>query len=268
MEYDPIKNKFGKFFRRNVRLQIIFYKLLDLILLRAWHIHRELKQWAKDQSGHKHVMDAGSGFGQYTYWMAENHPEWSIFSVDVNPVQVCTNNEIFRKIHFENVIFKTTDLTIFQQPSSFDLILCVDVMEHIEEDVKVFENYNVSLKQGGILLISTPSDQGGSDVTKEGEESFIGEHVRDGYNINEIKEKLKTAGFTKVKARYSYGIPGQISWRLSMKYPMMMLNFSFLFIIILPLYYLITFPFSLLLNYIDTHTGHTSGTGLIVKAWK
>jgi len=39
------------------------------------------------------------------------------------------------------------------------------------------------------LLISTPSDQGGSDAQEE-HDSFIGEHVRDGYAIKEIEEKL------------------------------------------------------------------------------
>ena len=37
-------------------------------------------------------------------------------------------------------------------------------MEHIEEDVQVFKNFHQSLSEKGVLLISTPSDQGGSDV--------------------------------------------------------------------------------------------------------
>ena len=119
-----------------------------------------------------------------------------------------------------------------------------------------------------MILISTPSDQGGSDVHDHDHESFIDEHVRDGYNINEIQEKLKTAGFAKTEAKYSYGSPGKISWRLSMKYPILMLNTSKLFFVILPFYYIITFPFSLLLNYLDANGNHKTGTGLIVKAWK
>jgi hypothetical protein len=34
------------------------------------------------------------------------------------------------------------------------------------------------------------------------------------------------------------------------------------------LYYIITFPFCLVLNYFDTVINHKTGTGLIVKAWK
>ena len=83
-----------------------------------------------------------------------------------------------------------------------------------------------------MLLISNPSDQGGSDVKSESDSSFIEEHVRDGYNIKEIEQKLLSAGFSKVESKYSYGTPGKISWRLSMKYPILMLGSSKLFFII------------------------------------
>ena len=106
-------------------------------------------------------------------------------------------------------------------------------------------------------------------VHEHGEEaSFIDEHVRDGYNIDEIQEKLKREGFTKTFARYDYGKPGQVGWRLSMKYPILMLNASKLFFIILPFYYILTFPFALVFNWMDLAGKHKTGTGLIVKAFK
>ena len=129
------------------------------------------------------------------------------------------------------------------------------------------------MKKGGTLLISTPSDQGGSDVhdhdhDHDGEGSFIDEHVRDGYNIDEIQQKLKEAGFSSTRASYTYGTPGKISWKLSMKYPILMLNASKIFFVILPFYYLITFPFALILNWMDVKGNHKTGTGLNVIAIK
>jgi SAM-dependent methyltransferase len=141
-------------------------------------------------------------------------------------------------------------------------------MEHIEKDELVFRNFYRALKPGGSLLISTPSDQGGSDVHGEDEESFIDEHVRDGYGIAEISQKLGKAGFNNIKASYTYGKPGALSWRLSMKYPIRMLNISKLFFIILPFYYLIFFPFAVILNIFDIFLTHKSGTGLLVSASK
>jgi hypothetical protein len=160
------------------------------------------------------------------------------------------------------------DLTLLGDIENYNIILSVDVMEHIEEDVLVFKNFYKSLKNQGVLLISTPSDKGGSDVHNNHGQSFIDEHVRDGYSIKGITEKLMLAGFSSVDAGYTYGTPGNISWRLSMKYPIKMLNASYLFFIVLPFYYLVTFPVSLILNVIDLSIKHKTGTGLLVTARK
>ena len=266
MHYDPIKRSLGSVFNSTPFLRKLFYFLLDVLLLRSWHIRSELKKL--NSGAVKQILDAGSGFGQYSFWMSKKFSQAEILAVDVKEEQVADCNAFFNRIGKSQVKFEVGDLVTFVQPEKFDLVLCVDVMEHIEEDVQVLTNYCNSLKTGGMLLISTPSNMGGSDVHDDGETSFIEEHVRDGYGIDEIEEKCKRAGFSKVDARYSYGAPGKISWKLSMKYPMLMLNKSKAFFIILPIYYLVTMPFSLLLNVFDVNGSHSTGTGLIVKAWK
>ncbi len=269
MQYDPIKKGLGNFFNRSPWLRILFYRLLNLLLLRAWYIKKELRKFRDQNQGNISVLDAGSGFGQYTHYMAGLSPKWQIRGVDVKSEQVEDCNNFFKEIDKDNqVFFEVADLTGLDEKESYHLILCVDVMEHIEDDVKVFRNFARAIHPGGLLLISTPSDQGGSDVHDEGDESFIEEHVRDGYNINEIEEKLRSAGFSNIEIKYSYGMPGKISWKISMKYPVMLLNFSKLFFIILPLYYILTFPFAMLFNLADVNMKHNSGTGLIVKAYK
>lgn len=269
MKYDPIKRGLGGVFNRTPFLRKIFYRLLDLLLLRAWHIKRELRKARRQIGVNADVLDAGSGFGQYTWYMSRLSKHWKIKGVDVKEEQIEDCNKFFEKIgRGEQVRFEIGDLTKFREEDKYDVVLCVDVMEHILEDVEVFRNYVFSMKKGGILLISTPSDQGGSDVHDDHDDSFIEEHVRDGYNIGEIGDKLRTAGFSEVYPKYSYGWPGKISWRLSMKYPIIMLNTSRLFYFLLPIYYLVTFPFSLILNYLDVSLKQKTGTGLIVRAVK
>lgn len=271
MQYDPIKRSLGNVFNRTPFLRKVFYRLLDLLLLRAWHVHKELRSLSSElisKGDQVNVLDAGAGFGQYTYWLHRKHPRWNILAVDVKDEQVADCNRFFSAIGGTNVQFKVDDLTTFVNPDSYDLVVCVDVMEHIEPDVQVFKNYFASMKKGAALVISTPSDQGGSDVHGEGESSFIEEHVRDGYNIKEIEEKLRSAGFTRVEARYQYGTPGKISWRLSMKYPIQALGVTKLFFLLLPFYYLLAYPVSYFLNWMDVSMHHRTGTGLIVKAWK
>ncbi len=273
MQYDPIKRSLGKVFNQHPVLRKLFYQLLDLLLLRAWHIRKELRGRTKTAPEVTAILDAGSGFGQYTYRMARWFPKAQIKAVDIKPEQIEDCNQFMAKAGLSSrVKFELADLTQFQEPGKYDLVLSVDVMEHIEEDVQVFQNFYASMKKGGLLLISTPSDQGGSDTHdhdhEEGVHGFIDEHVRDGYNIGEIESKLLSAGFSRVDARYSYGTPGKISWKLSMKYPILMLGASKLFFIILPFYYLIFYPIALVLNFFDLGLKHKSGTGLIVKAWK
>jgi SAM-dependent methyltransferase len=274
MQYDPIKKSLGKVFNRSPFMRILFYKLLDLLLLRAWHVRKEIRQWAGRShqdtgKGKKFILDAGSGFGQYTYFLSCLNPQWFVDAVDVKDEQIADCNAFFARIGRNNVLFEKADLTKFLKVDRFDLILSVDVMEHIGDDEAVFRNFFDSLSQGGMLLVSTPSDQGGSDVHDHDEgESFIDEHVRDGYNILDIQEKLKRAGFVKTEARFTYGTPGKIAWSLSMKYPIQMLNISRLFFILLPFYYLLTYPVAFFCNWLDTRTVHETGTGLIVKAWK
>lgn len=270
MQYDPVKRQLGSVFNRSPFLRRVFYRLLDLLMLRAWHVQKELRGWARQLDGRKdvHIYDAGAGYGQYSYWLSGFDRSWHITALDVKEEQVADCNGFFERIGRPNVKFRVGDVTRFSAPETCDLVVCVDVMEHILEDEAALRCYSTSLKSGGMLIISTPSDQGGSDVHEEGGGSFIEEHVRDGYNIDDLKAKCLRNGFTRVEARYSYGTPGKISWRLSMKWPLLMLNASKVFYVVLPFYYLIAYPVAYILNWCDVSMRHVTGTGLIVKAWK
>jgi SAM-dependent methyltransferase len=269
MQYEPIKRSLGRFFAGSLFLRKTLYFLLDLLLLRTWHVKKALRKIARQFPAEGSVLDAGSGFGQYTWRMSRMNSSWKINAIDINEEQIDDCNTFFRKTGLSGrVTFQKGDLTTLNELNCYNFILSVDVMEHIEDDVRVFRNFYNSLKDNGILLISTPSDKGGSDVHGDNEESFIDEHVRDGYSIADITEKLSQAGFSTVEAGYTYGKPGNISWRLSMKYPIKMLNISYLFFLILPFYYLIFFPVSIILNIFDLCLIHKTGTGLLVTARK
>jgi SAM-dependent methyltransferase len=269
MQYEPIKRSVGRVFSGSLFMRKLLYFLMDLLLLRTWHVKKALRKIRNELPVHASILDAGSGMGQYTWRMSKMGKGWNITGIDINIEEVESCNLFFRKAGLsERVSFRSADLTGIMEPDCYDLILSVDVMEHILEDEQVFRNFYASLRNNGILLISTPSDQGGSDVHSEKDESFIGEHVRNGYGVEEIKSKLAGAGFNEVYVAYTYGKPGSISWRLTMKYPVKMLNLSKIFYLILPFYYLVLFPVSFILNIFDVRFKHSKGTGLLVKASK
>ncbi|OGU67406.1 MAG: hypothetical protein A2W30_01475 [Ignavibacteria bacterium RBG_16_36_9] len=263
MYYDPIKNIFANTIRKFPSLRILFYKILDLMFLRSWFVRRELEELRNKFGNSKiDIYDAGSGFGQYTYFMATKLVPCNIFAVDVKEDWISDCRDFFNRKEIKNVSFEVEDLTNSTHQNEFDLIVCVDVMEHIAEDQKVFSSFYSALRSGGYLLINSPSIYGGSDVHHEEEQSFIGEHTRHGYSKEDLETKLHHLGFSTYKCRYTYGFWGDKAWRLGIKYPMFLLNISKLFLLILPLYYLLTFPFTLVMMNLDFTSESKTGSGI------
>ncbi|MDZ4712877.1 MAG: class I SAM-dependent methyltransferase [bacterium] len=267
MKYDPIKKVFGNAISDNNFLRKIFYSLLDLMFLRSWHVRKKIKELYP--AGIKmDIMDAGMGFGQYTYFLAKRFPESKILAVDVKEEQIADCKKFFTSCGYNNVKFEIADLTTMDYRDEFDFILCVDVMEHIHEDELVFRNFFKALKKGGKLLVNTPSNLGGSDADDESDESFIEEHARNGYSKEDITAKINRAGMKVLSFDYSYGKFGTISWRFGIKYPILIAGASKVFILLLPLYYLFTLWFVLILMCLDVHTYNKEGTGIILVAEK
>lgn len=263
MHYDPVKNIFARIIKKYPFLRILFYKILDLTFLRSWYVRRELKKIRKTFGAKSiSIYDAGSGYGQYSYFMSKHLQPCQIYSIDVKEDWIKDCKEFFKSQNISNVSFSVEDLTAINHKDQFDLIVCVDVMEHIVDDLKVFQNYHNALKKGGYLLVNTPSIYGGSDVHEDDDESFIGEHARDGYSKEDLESKLHPIGFKTYQSKYTYGFWGDKAWRLGIKYPIMMVNISKLLLLILPLYYLITFPFTFLMMLIDFNSNNKVGSGI------
>lgn len=267
MKYDPVKKVFGNIVSRNIFLRRIFYWILDLMFLRSWHVRKEIKEKIKYKIKMK-ILDAGMGFGQYTYFLSKHFPAAEILAVDVKEEQVDDCKYFFSNSNIHRAKFKIADLTKINFQNEFDFILSVDVMEHIVEDELVFKNFANALKKGGKLLVNTPSDLGGSDVHDHDDESFIEEHARDGYSKKDITEKLERAGMKVIDFKYTYGKYGTISWRLGIKYPILIAGISKFLILILPIYYLFTLWLILILMWLDLKTDNKEGTGIVVLAEK
>lgn len=269
MNYDPIKDRFGRIFNSRPVLQKLFYWLLGVFFLRSWYVKRELNKLVSEIGHSPKLLDAGTGFGQYTWWFIRKWSTAQVRAVDVKDDYLQEFGRFLKSQGEENrVELQVADLTATAFEPVHDIILSVDVMEHIEDDRAVFRNFYASLRPGGYVLVNTPSDQGGSDVDEDSDESFIGEHVRDGYNIHELEEKLRTAGLEPVKTIYTYGFWGSLAWKILIKWPMQMLNTSFLFVLLLPFYYGIFLLPGLLLNALDMMSPNARGTGLLAIARK
>lgn len=271
MEYDPIKDALGKFFRVHPMLQRLFFALLHAVFLRSWYVRRELHALLRSAraGAPAEVLDAGTGFGQYAAYIARRFPAARVLAVDVKSDYLDDLRRFAERTALgRRMAFLEYDLTGPPLKQTFDLIVSVDVMEHIEDDRAVFRNFAQMLREGGHVIVNTPSDQGGSDTQAHGEEGFIGEHVRPGYGLEALREKMAEAGLETVRARYTYGTFGSIAWRLLVKWPMRLLSATRLAFAALPAYYLAALPAGLLLNALDVRARNETGTGLILVARK
>jgi SAM-dependent methyltransferase len=268
IEYDPVKDKFAAIIRNSAVLRRGFYFLLDLFFLRSWHIRKILRKYGseKEKAGKWNLLDAGCGFGQYDRFILSQFNNVKVHAVDVKEDYLNDCRHYFRKEIGQNSIsFAEADLLEFDSEKKFDFVICIDVLEHIDEDRKVIENLKDVLKEGGYFLMHSPSHY--SEEDGDGDETFVGEHARAGYSKEDITEKLTEAGLTPVDVHYTYGFFGHKAWVLSVKWPMLWFNKMGLFAMIpLLIYYPITLPVSLILNFIDLFTKNEKGNGIYALA--
>ena len=270
MRYDPVKDVLGGLVRRHPILQRCFFRALDVIFLRAWYVRREIRRLlAGMHTPPLRVLDAGTGFGQYAYFMIRTYPEARVHAVDIKDDYLASLQHFVEQTPYrDRLTVAVDDLRQLQAPGPYDLILSVDVMEHIDDDRAVFRHFARVLAPGGYVLVNTPSDLGGSDVHGEEDSSFIEEHVRNGYNRAELQGKLSEAGLETERSLYTYGSYGSLAWRLLIKYPILLAGRSKILLLLLPFYYLPVLPIGLLLNALDMRRDNPTGTGLLVVAHK
>lgn len=260
MQYDPIKNTFMILIRKLPCLRKVFFLLLDLLFLRQWYVKKQIRSLLKKNSELR-FFDAGAGFCQYSDYILASYRNSTVLALDLK-VDYLKEYAFYAEHRYSDRFFWIcADLVDYIPSDRFNLIAAIDILEHIENDVKVLENFYQCLAEGGKLIISTPSNL---DETAR----FTAEHVRPGYSKHEIIDKLQDAGFKISSFSYSYGIWGKMSWKLSIKFPLIILSYSKILLLALPIYYICLYPLIYLLMIIDINTNNEKGNGIILVAEK
>jgi SAM-dependent methyltransferase len=145
------------------------------------------------------ILDVGCGTGAFSMGMASRGYEVVGMSWDIRNQEVAERRARLSKV--SGVTFPIGDarmLNSFKEyESAFDAVVCLEVIEHIIDDRKLFKDMFACLKPGGRLILSTPnhyyrstdSDMGPFSKTEDGW------HVRRGYTAPMIKELCQQAGF-------------------------------------------------------------------------
>lgn len=268
--YDPVKDRFATIIRNSHFLRTLFYTLLDLFFLRSWYVRKKVRTYAAglDRRGEWALLDAGCGFGQYDRFILREFDRVSVTSVDVKKdyLQDC-RHYFSEEIAAGRIRFEYADLLALEESPRFDFAICIDVLEHITEDVQVMKNIHNALKPGAYFMMHSPSVYSEEDAGDD--ESFVDEHARVGYSVRDISGKLQQAGFEPVEVAYTYGTKGHFAWQLLIKYPMLWMNKIKLWALpLMAIWYLVTLPVGLILMGLDMRDENEKGTGVYAIARK
>jgi len=183
------------------------------------------------------VLDAGCGMGAFTILLARWFPcahmvaaDWE--STDRFRGQLDEVRQMANALGLENVEVRKLNLLRMRQRERYDLILNVDVLEHIPENLRVMRAFHRALKPGGILLLHMPvkgiaaSSSLFPEIVMRG---LAEEHVGEMYDAHELIQALGDAGFSRVTVRTTFHWFAQKAWewdkiiyhRLHFAYPLL-----------------------------------------------
>ena len=154
VEYHKTKAKINRLISNKVWVRRFFYLLMSVFFLREWHVKRLLRQ-IKFSSTQPVILDAGTGFGQYAYYCIRKFKYSLVTGIDVNQ-KIVKNNQIFANKIKKPLRFIQADLHDLVLKKKFDLILLIDVLEHIKKDAQVLARLTDHLNHKGYMIIHTP----------------------------------------------------------------------------------------------------------------
>jgi len=154
---------------------------------------------------YKKILDVGSGTGVFTAEIALSLPESSVLGIDNMRNLVDKANRMVKNAGIQNCHFLHADALHLHFREEFDLVLCIDNLEHIEEDEKVLKNINLALKKEGRAIIHVPNYFRRWFLFKWHVNFDVPGHVRPGYRWSDLMKKIERAGFCIEESFYTYG---------------------------------------------------------------
>ncbi len=157
----------------------------------------------------KHIssptLEIGAGIGNLSKLFLHARP---LYLTDIDNGLVKQLKKRFVKE--KDVFVETLDITqkpIKKYQKFFSSIYAINVLEHIEDDVKALKNMKSLLRKNGKVLLLVPAKQRAyTRLDKE-----LGHYRR--YEKKELVEKVEKAGFV-IEKIYFFNIVGLLSWTI------------------------------------------------------
>ncbi|MBX2898318.1 MAG: methyltransferase domain-containing protein [Cyclobacteriaceae bacterium] len=207
--------------RKHPRLAKLIYTIFGYTSIGNWaraNIFISLLQ-RLPLTRYNRILDLGAGLGEFTFMMAEALPAAKITALEILPERVAYLREVVDKVKFTNIEIADHKIELLPEHAAYDFIFSVDVFEHILEDEMPFEACFKKLKPGGHLLVKMPNIK---QLTicpdswfEEHNEWLEEEHIGQVYNLADLENRFKKAGFEIMYASYSDGWISRLAWELS-----------------------------------------------------
>jgi SAM-dependent methyltransferase len=157
--------------------------------------YRRLVELLDDPTG-KTSLDIGADNGVISYLLRQRGGRW--FSADLDPGTVASIRDLVQED-----VYQLEGKTVPFPDNTFDQIVIVDFLEHIQDDAGFIRELERVLKPGGILIINVPHLKPRSLLNRFRHRIGLTDqwhgHLRPGYSVEGLR-KLLTPAFTIERA--------------------------------------------------------------------
>lgn len=160
------------------------------------------------------LLDFGCGNGNYGFVLASKNPQSRIESYDTDQSKIPRIRDL--KCKPDNLYFLSREDYSTIPARSYDYILCIDVLEHIEDDAGTLKHLAGLLKPGGILFIHLPKNhKKRRSVLKDTFHEEHEDHLRDEYTESESRDLFRGIRSLQLqKLVYTFGFWGELAWEI------------------------------------------------------
>lgn len=117
-----------------------------------WEGRRELLRFLLEGKRPSRILDVGCGTGETLTFLGNLFPKSKLFGVDTSATAIN-----FSKTRRHKNIYKASATSLPFKDNFFDVVLFLDVLEHIKNDQSVIEEAKRVLKKGGSIIITSPA---------------------------------------------------------------------------------------------------------------
>jgi trans-aconitate methyltransferase len=135
------------------------------------------------------ILDVGAGSGYFSRELLSHTSAREAWCVDTSYATDSDRHEAGKTIHFRRAVSAV----------DADLVLLMDVLEHVDDDVTLLKDYVAKVPRGSHFLVSVPA----FGFLWSGHDVFL-EHKRR-YTLRQTESVIRSAGLNVMRSSYYFG---------------------------------------------------------------